>query len=244
MQTDLRLGDCLEIIKTIPDNSIDLVVTDPPYIVTHGGTHARSNFISCRVDKIESELTELSNGFDFTILDECCRVLKKINIYVWCSKYQLADLLIYFDNKGCNTNVLTWHKSNPVPTCGNKYLSDTEFCVFAREPGVKLYGTYESKKTYYVQAINSKDKKLYGHPTIKPENIINNLIINSSNENDLILDPFMGSGTTGVCAKNLNRNFIGIEINNDYFNIAQQRINDKNISIDESKTEFTGLWAL
>ena len=240
---DLRLGDCLEVLKTIPDNSIDLVVTDPPYIVTKGGTHAKSNFISCRVDNIEAELTPISDGFDFAALDECCRVLKKINMYVWCSKYQLADLLIYFENKGCNTNVLTWHKSNPVPTCGNKYLSDTEFCIFAREPGVKLFGTYESKLTYYVQAINSKDKKLYGHPTVKPENIISNLIINSSKEGEVVLDPFMGSGTTGAVCKKLNRNFIGIEIEEKYYNIAKARINNEIIKKEES-TEMSqvNLW--
>lgn len=225
MSSNLFLGDCLEILKTIEDNSIDLVVTDPPYIISQGGCGLKAEFAP-RVKKTAEEIAFMSNGFDFTVLEECCRVLKKINIYVWCSKYQLADLLYYFEAKGCNTNVLTWHKTNPPPTCGNKYLSDTEFCIFAREPGVKLYGTYESKTTYYVQGINIKDKKQYKHPTIKPLNIITNLIINSSNEGDTILDPFMGSGTTGVAAIANNRNFIGMEIEEKYYKTAKERIEE------------------
>ena len=82
-------------------------------------------------------------------------------------------------------------------------------------------------KTYVIQGINYTDKKLYKHPTIKPLDIIEKLIRNSSNENGIILDPFMGSGTTGVaCVKN-KRNFIGIEINKEYYNIARNRIENE-----------------
>ena len=90
---------------------------------------------------------------------------------------------------------------------------------------MKIYGTYETKKKYYVTATNKEDKRLYNHPTVKPLSIIENLVINSSSENDIILDCFMGSGTTGVAAKNLNRRFIGIELEKKYFDIAEKRIN-------------------
>lgn len=134
-------------------------------------------------------------------------------------------LLKYFvEGKKCNWNLLTWHKTNPVPACNNKYLSDTEYILFFREKGVKINGDYSSKKTYYVTPLNQKEKKLYEHPTVKPVDILNNLIINSSLENDVILDPFMGSGSTGVACKNLNRNFIGIELDENYFSIAKERI--------------------
>lgn len=80
------------------------------------------------------------------------------------------------------------------------------------------------QKKYYITPTNKEDKKLYKHPTIKPLNIIKNLIINSSQENDTVLDCFMGSGTTGVACKELNRNFIGIELDENYFNISKERI--------------------
>ena len=121
---------------------------------------------------------------------------------------------------------MCWHKTNPVPACGNKYLTDTEFILFFREKGVKVYGTYETKKTYYVTPTNQKEKKLYGHPTIKPQEILKNLIVNSTTEKGVVLDCFMGSGSTGVACVNTNRHFIGIELDEGYFNIAKKRIEE------------------
>ena len=222
MRLDLLRGDCLKHLKFIGDNEIDLVVTDPPYQIENRGgglyTQADKQYVK--------ELEDIKNGFSEDILDELCRVMKKINIYIWCSQKQIPFLLKYFvDGKKCNWNLLTWHKTNPVPACGNKYLTDTEYLLFFREKGVKLYGSFETKFTYYVTPLNQKDKRLYKHPTIKPINITKNLIINSSQEGDTVLDCFMGSGTTGVACKELNRNFIGIELNPDYFDIAWKRVN-------------------
>lgn len=227
MQVSLHKGDCLELLKGIPDESIDLVVTDPPYLLeTDGagifGTKAE-NYGGERY--VMKNIDFMKNGVSEDVLDELCRVLKKINIYVWCSQKQLPIFYKYFvEKKKCNWNLLTWHKTNPTPTCGNKYLTDTEYCLFFREKGVKVYGEYATKLTYYVTPINSQDRKKYGHPTIKPLDIIQNLIINSSQKGDTVLDCFMGSGTTGVACINTNRNFIGIELDEQYFNVAQERI--------------------
>ena len=86
---------------------------------------------------------------------------------------------------------------------------------------MKLYGTYHTKKKYFIQ---ENGKSEFEHPTVKPLNIIRTLIVNSSKENDLILDPFMGSGTTAVACIIENRNYLGSEINLDYFGICQERI--------------------
>lgn len=244
----LHHGDCYEVIKDIPDNSIDLVIIDPPYEfidATGAGGFGNKRGKAGREDgyhedyvkvyhenteigqqkkKNLQELSQICRGFDYSILDECCRALKKINIYVWCSKAQVSQLLTYFENKGCFIDILTWHKTNPVPTCNGTYLNDTEYLIFARQKGVKVYGSYETKFKYYVTPLNQKDKKLYKHPTIKPVFIIQNLIINSSLEGDTVLDCFMGSGTTGVACRKTNRKFIGIEVNDDYFEIAKERI--------------------
>jgi len=258
----LLCGDCLLLLKDIPDNSVDLVVTDPPYEFVCGGgggsfgnknrsyhqeyiNLAQSNYeregnrIDSNKPKQRGSIKLISEGFDFKVLDECCRVLKAINIYVWCSKAQVRKLLEYFEDKGCATDILTWHKTNPTPTCNNTYLSDTEYCIFARQKGVKVRGGYETKRKYYVSEANVDDKKKWKHPTIKPLNIIENLIINSSQEGEVVLDCFMGSGTTGVACKNLNRKFIGMELNEEYYNIACERINKGVSSFNQIKGQMS-----
>ena len=193
--------DCIEGLKELPDSSIDLVVMDPPYEMDTSGGGAFGSF-----NKLyHSSLTSISKGISNDVLDLLVRKMKAINMYIWCNKAQLRQYLDYLDDRGCMIDLLTWHKTNPTPTCNNKYLSDTEYLVFAREKGVKLYGSYETKRKYWVTSLNTDDKKRYGHPTIKPLNIIKNLIENSSKQGGVVLDPFMGSGTTAVAAKSLGR---------------------------------------
>lgn len=250
---DLKCGDCLDLLGGVPNKSVDLVVIDPPYeFYKNGGggafgtrkrkyhqqyldlyheTKNESDRINANKVRNRDEIRQLSYGFDLNILDVLVEKMKAINIYIWCSKAQIRKILTYFEEKGCSTDILTWHKTNPTPTCNNTYLSDTEYLIFAREKGVKIYGNYHTKRKYYVTPANVEDKKKYLHPTIKPLNIIENLIINSSKENDVVLDCFMGSGTTGVACKELNRNFIGFEINENYFNIAKDRIGEWDVQI-------------
>ena len=219
----IYLEDCLEGLKKIPDKSIDLSVTDPPYEIetTGAGLYKQTD------KQYIKELNSMKDGFSKEILDELCRVLKKINIYLFCSQKQIIPLLDYFvKGKKCNYNIISWHKTNPIPACGNKYLTDTEFILFFRERGVKIYGEFHTKFTYYLTPLNQKDKKLYGHPTVKPLNIVRNFIINSSLPGDIVLDPFMGSGTTAVACLETDRHFIGFETNEDYYNIALSRINE------------------
>lgn len=268
-------ADCYEFIKEIPDNSIDLIITDPPYEYTTGGcgknqtgkykelfdrkNKNRDDLEKLTVnskmsdedyelelkkglekgltaeqartwaDKVKNriEIKSISSGFDFSLLDELDRVMKKINIYIWCSKHQVQPLLKHYIDKDCNIEILTWHKSNPLPTMNNTYANDTEYCIFAREKGVNLYGNYETKKKYYITPINLNDKDKFIHPTIKPVQIIENLVINSSKEDDIVLDCFCGSGTTCVACKNTNRKYIGIEINEEYYKIATKRLNNE-----------------
>ena len=220
--------DCIQGMRQMPDKSVDLVVTDPPYLIeTSGaGIYKQDN------KQYVKELNEMKDGFSREVLDELCRVMKKINIYFFCSQKQIIPLIDYFvKEKNCNWNLLTWHKSNPVPACGNKYLTDTEFILFFREKGVKIYGEYKSKFTYYVTPLNQKDKKAYGHPTIKPLDLVSNFIINSSQEGDIVFDPFMGSGTTAVAAIKCNRNFLGYELNPDYYAICNKRIQEASENI-------------
>lgn len=229
-------GDCLKWIKRIPDKSIDLVVTDPPYeVATNGGSFYDSKSENYRATQYSKEIKGISDGFTTEILNEIVRVLKKVNVYFFCSLKQIPKLLDYFlksktdENsllykRTINWNLISWHKTNPVPACGNKYLSDTEYILFFREQGVKVYGSFDTKKTHYETPLWVKDKKLYNHPTCKPVFMLKNFIENSSQPDDIVLDPFMGSGSTGEAAVLLNRKFIGIEINSDYCITAKERI--------------------
>ncbi|WNO30066.1 DNA modification methyltransferase [Oceanotoga phage vB_OteS-UFV02] len=224
MRMEIIHDDCARVTERLIKEGtiVDLIVTDPPYkIATAGGGLYKQD------DKrYVKNLKSMSNGFSQTILDQLVALQKgRINMYFFCSQNQILPLLKYFvDNKKCNYNILSWHKTNPVPACGNKYLTDTEYILFFRSKGVKVYGEYKTKKTYYVSPLNVKDKKKWGHSTIKPLNIVENLIINSSLIGDTVYDPFLGSGTTGVASMKLYRKFIGAEINEKYYNTAIKRI--------------------
>lgn len=225
---ELYCEDCIQRMKKIDDKTIDLVIIDPPYeIETSGG-----GIYKQKDKKYIKELYAMKNGFSDKVLDELCRIMKQINIYIFCSQKQIYPLLKYFvEGKKCNYNILSWHKSNPIPACGNKYLTDTEYILFFREKGVKLFGNFNTKRTYYVSSLNIKDKKKYNHPTVKPICILQNLVINSSSAGDIILDCFMGSGSTGEVSVLNDRSFIGIEINNEYFQVAKQRIEEAYIKL-------------
>lgn len=228
--------DCLEGMMMIPDRSVDLVVTDPPYEFVDscgGGTFGNGrgkNLVEKGKGRMyHAQIEGIGNGFNRKIIEECARICKIPNMYFFCNKEQLPMYLNFAIEKKLHFDVLTWHKQNPIPMCSNKYLSDTEYVVFMRGVGAKVYGTFETKRKWWVTKKNIEDKKKWGHPTIKPLNIIQTLIINSSQEGGVILDPFMGSGTTAVAAIKEKRNYIGFEIEKKYYDICLKRIENEQI---------------
>ena len=162
------------------------------------------------------------------ISDECieqmARVCRRVNMYIFCSVLQIPQYLAFAKRHGYKFDILTWHKTNAVPACNGKYMPDTEYIVFIKESGVPLYGTAATKRKYYVTPTNVKDKRNWGHPTIKPLNIVQNLITNSTQEGGVVLDPFMGSGTTAVACIRTGRNYIGFELNPEYYDLCRNRI--------------------
>ena len=222
----IHFGDCYELIKLIPDKSVDLIVTDPPYQIDNtkaGGKSELSRSIQGMNDELERN--ELGEGIDFSILDEFVRVMKKINCYIWCNHKQIPDYLDFFvKEQGCSFDILIWNKTNALPLFNNKYLTDKEYCLYFRKGGYCNPSNYEDAKTVFYEPINIKDKQHYRHPTIKPLKVIRALIRNSSREQDVILDPFIGSGTTAVAAQETGRQFIGMELNEKYHKIAVDRV--------------------
>lgn len=222
----LKQGNAYELIKEIPDKSIDLIVTDPPYDMSIPNKRKVRNELDSNIQKLCDELSAggLDQGINLTILDEFMRIMKKPNIYIWCNKKQIIPYLLYFVNKHkCRFEILTWIKSNPIPLCGGNYLIDKEYCLYFRK-GIKLHTTYDTAKTYWITQTNKADKIKYDHPTVKPLWITEMLIKNSSAEGDTVLDCYMGSGTTAEAAKNLDRGFIGFELQEKYFETAKRRI--------------------
>ena len=224
----IECGDCLHLLKQLPDKSIDLVVTDPPYLIENTKAGGKSNLaksIQGMNDEIKN--SNLTNGFDICILDEIVRVMKNINLYVWCNHKQIPMYIDYFVNKlNCAFDILIWNKTNAMPLFNNKYLTDKEYCLYFRKNAKCNPKCYNDAKTVFYQPINSKDKKLYNHPTIKPLNIIETIINNSSQEGDIVLDPFLGSGTTAVACVNTGRHYIGFELDPQYYDIACKRLDE------------------
>ena len=220
----IHLGDSYELIKQIPDKSIDCIYTDVPYLFdSHGKGHSE---LAIRMENKNIDLIDLQDGFDYEILFEFLRVMKKINIIIWCSSLQLRYILNFFMENGATTfRLLTWHKLNPSPTTNNNWLPDTEYAIHFREKNLCVNDGYDLKSTFYLSAINKNDKDNYEHPTIKPLDLIRRHLLHITQPNDLVLDCFSGSGTTCVAAKELNRRFIGIEINPRYHKISVDRLN-------------------
>ena len=229
--------DCYQMIKNIPDKSIDCVYVDIPYLVKNmisgtGTIKKLSGFTKDNCKRKEKrrntfeELAKIMDGIDYLIFNEFNRIMKKVNIYIWCSKEQIYEIMKYFvENKQCTFEILVWCKNNPTPFCNNTWLPDVEYCLYFRESGVKLNDGYELKSKWYISPINKSDKYLYNHPTIKPLELVKRHILHTTQPNDIVLDCFCGSGTTCVACKETGRRFIGMEINKEYYDIAQKRIN-------------------
>ncbi len=220
-------GDCLIEMQNIPDKSINMILTDPPYEISKsvGGMMERDNrnFI-----KHIDAMGMANSGFNVTNFLYSCifkfKDLQSFNGVFFLSLKQLHNYIQFAIENKLQYGLTYWHKSDPAPLCNNKYLNDVELCIYIKGKNARIYGNYKSKSMVYKSATNRKDKMLYGHPTIKPVDLMEKYLINHSNEGDVIFDPFMGSGSTGVACKNLNRSFIGIEMDSKYFKIAKNRI--------------------
>ena len=177
----LYLGNAYELIKEIPDKSVDLIITDPPYDIEgiHGSGILKQK--GCANTFNEIGANDLDKGIDLKILDDFVRVMKKINIYLWCNKTQIYDYMTYFvKERNCSFEILVWAKEDPIPFCGTHYLVDKEYCLYFWEQGAEVNIPFDRGRTYFISKRNTEDKNKYGHPTIKPIEFIKTLIKNST----------------------------------------------------------------
>lgn len=212
-------GDCLELMRHIPTGSVDMVITDPPYTMTKRGKSCRPNYMPDNMGEnvFDGEIPETVKW-----IGDCFRVLKeKSHFYTFCNTNDLENYLTVARTIGFQLhNVISMIKDTGMPN--RWYLKNVEFILFFRKGAAKPINDMSSRDWVKVKMPTIHSGKL--HITQKPLQLIEKLISNSCEIGDTVLDPFMGSGTTGVACKNLNRDFIGIEKDPEYFRLAKKRI--------------------
>lgn len=203
-------GDCLEVMKEMPDEYIDLVLTDIPYEIPE--------IIESGLRKV-NKLDANKATFDLDVfLKEIYRIGRG-SFYIFCDWNQVSKICSFFREKNIPNRYIIWKKNNPSPMNGQYlWLSGIEICIYGKKRGA----TFNSFCRNTVLEYKSGDS--YFHPTEKPLELFIDLIKTSSNEDDIIFDPCLGSGTTAEACKLLKRNFIGVEINPDYCKIAEERL--------------------
>lgn len=238
---DLRQGNCMELIKTIPDNSIDFVFTDIPYSEAsreNGGIrntdYGLADILTFDIDKF---------------LVEVYRVCKN-SICIFCGREQFSQIYSFFtqDHKGDGTaRPIIWEKTNPDPVNSDYiYLSGIEMAVWFKKSGAKVFNGKQrnfgkGKNTVFRYSIGSKAY----HPTMKNLQLCEDLILDNTNEGDTVLDTCMGSGQIGIASKKHGRNFIGFELDEEFFRIASERISTGGVAdkvVDENKKKQVSLW--
>ena len=216
---ELHKGNCLEVMKSIPDGSVDLILTDPPYNIAR-----KNNFHT--MGRAGIDFGEWDKNADlFSYIKECSRVLTKNGSFVVFNDWKnLGDISRFAESLDFDTkDMLRLEKTNPMPrNRDRRYVTDYECAIWFTKKKAKWCFNRQDTSYQRPKFVCSVDKGL--HPTQKSLKLMQDLVMIHSNEGDVILDCFMGSGTTGVAAKNLNRDFIGIEMDEGYFKVAQERI--------------------
>ena len=221
----LIFDDCLNALRNVPDESIDLVVTDPPYLMNHtsgSSTNASKQERWQGNLKAADKTANISNVIKFSQwLPVIYKKLKSSShCYIFCNDKNVQDVLNESTKTGFKLhNILIWKKNNCTPN--RWYMKNVEFIIFLHKGKSFPIANLGDPQCLEINNINGKNKL---HPTQKPVELLSILIKNSSKVGDIVLDPFMGSGSTGVACKELNRDFIGIELDEKYFNIAKERI--------------------
>jgi len=211
--------DCLEGMKRIKDKSIDLIVTDPPYNISK-----KNNFKTMGRGGID--FGEWDKDFDlFSYINEVHRVLNKNGSFIVFNDWKnLGDIVKYSENLGFITkDMIRLEKTNPMPrNRERRYITDFECAIwFTKKCGRWIFNR-QDEKYERPKFVGNIEKGL--HPTQKNTKLIEWLIKIHSNENQIVLDPFIGSGTTAIACINTNRNYIGFELDKTYFDITQNRI--------------------
>lgn len=213
MKTKLINSDCIKVMKSMLSESVVFTLTDIPYNAVNRSSNGLRNLDKEEADIITFDLNEF--------LEEVYRITSN-SIVIFCGKEQFSGIYEYFASKKGTVRPIIWEKSNPSPMNGQHiYLSGVEFAVWFKKSGAKTFNAH-CKNTVFKYP-NGRSKL---HPTEKNHELLKQLILDNSNEDDLVFDPCMGSGSHLLVAKNLNRKYLGVELSEKYFNIANKRIEE------------------
>lgn len=232
-------GDCMDLLPQIPDNSVSTIFADPPYFLSNGGISCQSGQVVC-VDKGDWDkggTPEHIREFNMHWL-ALCRSKLKDNGTIWISGtyhniFSVANCLMELGFK--ILNVITWQKSDPPPNLSCRYFNfSTEYIIWARKHVKKPHKfNYEVMKrlnddkqmtdVWRIPAVGRWEKTCGKHPTQKPLRLLYRVILASTDEGDLVLDPFTGSSTTGIAANLLGRKFIGIDQEKAFLELSKKR---------------------
>lgn len=207
-------ADCMDVLKELPDSCVDLVLTDIPYNEVNRDSNGLRNLDMDVADVFDIELDEL--------LGQLTRVNKTNgSIYIFCGINQISPIREFLLKKKYSTRLMIWEKTNPSPMNGETiWLSGIEACVYGKLSGATFNGHCRNTVLRY-PLCSDKDRF---HKTQKPLSLMSDLVETSSNEGDLVLDPFSGSGTTAIACSKLKRNFIALEKNTEYYEKSVARL--------------------
>lgn len=213
----LYQGDCLEVMDNVKGKSVDLIVTDPPYLMDYQSNRRKKED---RFDKIKND-----KGNYILIqkyLKECHRIMKdNTAIYCFCSWHNIDFFKREFEKHFKLKNIIVWNKNNHgTGDLKGSYAPKHEFILFGHKGRTLLR---EKRIADVIDCAKIPSKKLT-HPTEKPQELLEIFIKQSSDEGSIIFDGFMGTGSCGIVAKKLNRKFVGVELDSTYFNIACERL--------------------
>lgn len=231
----LYMDDCLHAMQGIADDSVDLIVTDPPYNLGNFMINRDTNLKQMRSNFFGTagwdnmEFTDWFKSMD-SFFCEAARVLKKGgSMIVFMAIIKVESIIKLAEQYGFYYKTTgIWHKTNPMPRNMNlQFVNSTEAWIYFTYK--TRTGTYNNGGALFHDFIETSvaplSERRYGkHPTQKPEALMKHFVEILSNPGDTVLDPFMGSGTTGVACKKAGRDFIGIELDKEYFHIAKERI--------------------
>jgi len=203
--------DCMNILPTIGDNQVDFTLTDIPYDVVSRKSSGLRNLDKENADILTFDLQDF--------LEQVYRVTKN-SVVIFCAKEQFSFIYKFFAKQKGTVRPIVWEKSNPSPMNGQYiYLSGVELAVWFKKKGAKVFNAY-CKNTVFKYP-NGTSKL---HPTEKNHKLLRDLILDNTNENDIVFDPCMGSGSHLLVAKDNGRNILGIELDSSYFEIAKNRL--------------------
>jgi len=256
-------GDCIKELKKFPDNSVDLIFADPPYNMQLKNALYRPN--NTKVDGVDDEWDKFGSFFEYdefsiSWLKECKRILKDTgSIWVIGSYHNIFRVGNIMLNLGFwILNDVTWYKTNPMPNfLGTRFTNATETLLWCSKGEnckkytfnhkmMKKYNDEKQMTSVWQIGLCIGEERLKGddgkkaHSTQKPEELLKRVILSTTKQGDIVLDPFFGTGTTGAVAKKLKRNFIGIERENEYIKLAKKRINSIKVLFPESEWEEEG----